>query len=541
MVVSSPAIGVDGTIYVSSGDNFHSGGILLYALDGATGAKKWDFMIAPEGTPDGSSSPAIGPDGTVYVGSMDSKVYALDGASGAKKWDFETGAYVYSSPAVGADGTVFFGSEDNNFYARDGASGQRKWEFTADFWIYSSAAIGNDGTLYLGSLDNNIYALDLQTGARKWAVKTSGFVFGTPALAADGTVYAASYDGVVHAVDGMTGAKKWRYRTGGPLHASPALGSDGTVYVGTQDGKVFALNGGANGGLAHSPWPKFHRNPRNTGNAWSGEVNHAPTLIPPLDQVMAELTTLRVTNRATDVDVPANLLTFNLVSAPDGVAIDSLTGVLTWTPTEAQGPSTNRILMRVTDNGAAPLSDTNGFTVVVHEVNSAPVLTTAIRNYTVVLGATLVFTNTATDSDLPPNSLVYLLDVDAPPGAAIDRHTGVFTWTATGAPATNLFMIWVTDDGVPYRSGFGEFTVATLPKPRDLQFGGIQRDASGQIELTWEAKAGSRYQVQYKHRLEETDWTPLGTVVTAVSATISQNDPNPIDAQRFYRVSQLDD
>jgi len=35
------------------------------------------------------SSPAIGSDGTVYVGSTNAKVYALDGKTGAKKWEFE--------------------------------------------------------------------------------------------------------------------------------------------------------------------------------------------------------------------------------------------------------------------------------------------------------------------------------------------------------------------------------------------------------------------------------------------------------------------
>ena len=52
------------------------------------------------------SSPAIGFDGTVYVGSADKKVYALDGRSGARKWEFVTGGDVSSSPAIGSDGTV---------------------------------------------------------------------------------------------------------------------------------------------------------------------------------------------------------------------------------------------------------------------------------------------------------------------------------------------------------------------------------------------------------------------------------------------------
>src|SRR2546425_6950095 len=43
--------------------------------------------------------------------------------------------------------------------------------------------------------------------------------------------------------------------------------------------------------------------------------------------------------------------------------------------TEAQGPSTNLITVRVTDNGTPQSSDTKSFAVVVTEANSAPVLT----------------------------------------------------------------------------------------------------------------------------------------------------------------------
>ena len=63
------------------------------------------------------SSPAIGSDGTVYVGSYDYKLYAINGKTGDKLWEFETRYRVFSSPAIGSDGTVYGGSEDNKLYA----------------------------------------------------------------------------------------------------------------------------------------------------------------------------------------------------------------------------------------------------------------------------------------------------------------------------------------------------------------------------------------------------------------------------------------
>ena len=65
------------------------------------------------------SSPAIGSDGTLYVGSYDNKLYAINGKSGVKLWEFETGfrGNVSSSPAIGSDGTVYVGSFDKKVYA----------------------------------------------------------------------------------------------------------------------------------------------------------------------------------------------------------------------------------------------------------------------------------------------------------------------------------------------------------------------------------------------------------------------------------------
>src|SRR4029077_15232554 len=102
------------------------------------------------------------------------------------------------------------------------------------------------------------------------------------------------------------------------------------------------------------------------------EVNTAPFLPPSTNYTINELTTLTVTNIATDSDIPANLFTYSLVAAPPHAAIDT-NGVVTFSPDEAQGPGVYVLTTVVTDNGTPSLSATNTITVTVNEVNSAPV------------------------------------------------------------------------------------------------------------------------------------------------------------------------
>ncbi len=73
----------------------------------------------------------------------------------------------------------------------------------------------------------------------------------------------------------------------------------------------------------------------------------------------------------TNQPVPVTL-TYQLINPPAGASISN-NGVITWTPTSAQAPSTNVFITVVTDNGQPPLSATNTFTVVVNPVTPAAV------------------------------------------------------------------------------------------------------------------------------------------------------------------------
>jgi outer membrane protein assembly factor BamB len=229
-VFSSPAIGADGTVYVGSTDGN------VYALNPADGSVKWSFATG------GSvlSSPAIGADGTVYFGGDDGYVYALNPADGSVKWSHATGGSVLSSPAIGADGTVYIGSNDHNVYALNPSDGSVKWSYATGGAVESSPAIGADGTVYVGSDDAKLYALNPIDGSVKWTYLTGDWVRSSPAIGADGTVYVVSWDRNIYALNPSDASVKWSYTTGGGVNSSPAIGADGTVYVGSD--KLYALN-----------------------------------------------------------------------------------------------------------------------------------------------------------------------------------------------------------------------------------------------------------------------------------------------------------
>ena len=167
----------------------------------------------------------------------------------------------------------------------------------------------------------------------------------------------------------------------------------------------------------------------NTFVIYVTEANTAPTFSSIYNRSFLESSTLNLPLVGRDPDLPAQKLTFTLVSGPKGLTMTD-SGVIAWKPTEDQGPSTNRIVVKVTDNASIPLSTTTNFVLIVNEANTAPVF--AVSNLTVAALGKLSVALTATDADIPVQTLSYRLE-SGPQGLTVSPN-GLLEWT----PAANL-------------------------------------------------------------------------------------------------------
>ncbi len=80
--------------------------------------------------------------------------------------------------------------------------------------------------------------------------------------------------------------------------------------------------------------------------------------------------TLSVTNSAIDPNQPPLPLTFSVLSAPDGAAIDAGSGLFTWRPAVAQANTTNLITLKVENNANPSLSATQSFVATINAVST---------------------------------------------------------------------------------------------------------------------------------------------------------------------------
>jgi hypothetical protein len=122
-----------------------------------------------------------------------------------------TGEAVRSSPAVGSDGTVYIGSFNDYLYALDTSNGAQKWKFQAGSNVQSPIAIDGNNHIYFGSDDDKVYAL-YADGSVKWSFTTGGDVRGKPLVLPDGVVYTGSYDFRLYAINQFANPKNYRDR-----------------------------------------------------------------------------------------------------------------------------------------------------------------------------------------------------------------------------------------------------------------------------------------------------------------------------------------
>ncbi len=251
-IFSTPVIGGDGTIYVGSADTY------FYAI-GAGGRLRWRIrtggIIDAAGALSAFDS-AIG-SAPLTFGSADAKLrHVTTPRSGRPRllWTFRPtvppvkGQQVdwwEGNVAVGPGGNLYVGNTGGTAYALR-PNGRALWTFTAGNSVWTTPAFTADGSSFWGSLDFNIYRLNPR-GHPVWHTFTPGFVVSSPAIGSDGTVYIGSFDSKLYALDPATGTPRWTFPTSDHVYSSPALGHDrqghtNAIYFASTNGSVYGLS-----------------------------------------------------------------------------------------------------------------------------------------------------------------------------------------------------------------------------------------------------------------------------------------------------------
>lgn len=237
-LVLSPVRGDDGTVYVAD----MGGGLRALDISRVGVRERWRTRLG-----DGPSygSPALGPDGTIY-GTSGNDLVAVR-ADGAERWRFAAQDLVEVSPAVGPDGTVVLGTNDRYQYGI-GPDGRERWRFVRGALTYSSPAVTPAGLAYFGDHRGRLNVLDVRTGTlvarhvglgRSPTLRSVG-IWTAPVIDRDGNVYFGTRPGHVYGFT-HTGRRLFDLDTGASVESYPALGLDGSLYIGSENGLLYAI------------------------------------------------------------------------------------------------------------------------------------------------------------------------------------------------------------------------------------------------------------------------------------------------------------
>lgn len=298
-LMTPPAVGPDGTLYLGSGNLPNTSAVSgnVYAVNPATGALKWTFHVA---TGKGFfQSMAVAADGTVYAPAQDGKLYAIN-PDGTEKWSYDTGigvvaAPILSAPALSADGTVYIIGYNGTIYAINPSDGSLKWSAASG---QSGSVAGNcpvvgaDGVVYVRHRGQHVlYVLNPANGNVEDSIPLSNFEPMFALIGDDGMAYVAAVDQITdqnndvfqllifNLTSGTIAYSKNLVNANGTMATDMngmTMGADGTLYLSLNypdtGAELQAVETTASG-LANSSWPAWGKNPNQT----FGSVLPAPS------------------------------------------------------------------------------------------------------------------------------------------------------------------------------------------------------------------------------------------------------------------------
>ena len=168
-----------------------------------------------------------------HLGSYGNRVYALDAATGKKRWEYSTGGRVYAAPVID-HGSVYFGAGNDQVLlsALNAQNGRRLWSLSTPIDGDSSLLAAN-GLLYV-NIDHILFALNGQNGATVWQSPISSPI---RPLLVNGVLYVASFDNGMYAFNAKNGTLLWHT----PLNkmavemATAPVMLNGTLFIETID------------------------------------------------------------------------------------------------------------------------------------------------------------------------------------------------------------------------------------------------------------------------------------------------------------------
>jgi outer membrane protein assembly factor BamB len=250
MLRNTPTLGPDGTLYVASLDfESHAEGpatsvARVSAVSSQDGKVLWQSRVL-HGSVAPEASPVLGPGNTLLL-PAENKLLAFDRKTGAEVWSVALGGRS-GTPLVGPDNTIYAGSNGANQGGRHSVKairdGKVVWEFslTASGTQHPELSLSPDGRLYVGDSGSSVSALDPATGHALWEARPGHDGAVSPTTGPDGIVYlAGGRDQQLYALDGRTGQTRWTFDARGELWRRPAV-TEQEILVGSKDGKLHAL------------------------------------------------------------------------------------------------------------------------------------------------------------------------------------------------------------------------------------------------------------------------------------------------------------
>jgi outer membrane protein assembly factor BamB len=164
----------------------------------------------------------------VYITSLDHSVIAVDVNTYDVVWHEDVGGAVPGSAVLGEDGTLYVGSLASKLERFDPVSGTHTPVADAENWVWSTPAVDSD-TLYFSDVDGNFYSVDTASGNLNWKVMPNGPVTASPLIQAD-HVLLATESGSLFAVD-RDGKVLWSEEIGGKIYTTPVAAGDAILVA----------------------------------------------------------------------------------------------------------------------------------------------------------------------------------------------------------------------------------------------------------------------------------------------------------------------